>query len=141
MAYNAARDSQEGVLCKLVDELRDSSTKETGLALTALLLHCWREQQQQQQQQQQQDPSAAAAYRSGSRSETAFSISDLDHACEAFLQRRFDVHVSGHVCAFAVKGQQQGWSERTEARCSGVGEGGSRLVQCHTAATVLLFSA
>jgi hypothetical protein len=94
MAYNAARDSQEGVLCKLVDELRDSSTKETGLALTALLLHCWREQQQQQQQQQQQHGWADhESNGSRSSSSSSFSFDDVDAASEAFLQRRFGLQV------------------------------------------------
>jgi hypothetical protein len=47
MAYSAARDSQEGVMTKLLDELRDSSTKEAALAATALLVNCWQHSQQQ----------------------------------------------------------------------------------------------
>jgi hypothetical protein len=101
MAYTAARDSQEGVLCKLLDELRDNATKEAALALTALLMMgngAWREQRDSTR-------SGTAASRNGSSSSssnggsssssavTSFSRSELDHACESFMQRRFGVQV------------------------------------------------
>lgn len=79
MAYSAARDSQEGVTALLLQELVDSTTKETALAATALLLNCWTGQ--------------AAAATSGSRSSGGFTLHEVDAASEAFLQQRFGLQV------------------------------------------------
>jgi hypothetical protein len=105
MAYTAARDSQEGVLCKLLDELRDNATKEAALAVTALLLMgngAWIEQQYSTPAAVSTNgtSSSTAASSNGSSSSSSnagasFSRSELDHACEAFLQRRFGVQVRG----------------------------------------------
>lgn len=90
MAYTAARDSQEGVICKLVDELRDADTKEAALALTVMLTGCW--------EREGTGAGGNGGRGHGSSSSRAFSIAEVDAACEAFLERHFGLQVGASVC-------------------------------------------
>jgi hypothetical protein len=75
--------TQDGVLCKLVDELRDNTAKEAALVLAVLL---------------------AATDDGSSSSSGGLSRQQLEGACEAFLQEQFDVE----VCVWRERGDL-GW--------------------------------
>lgn len=101
MAYAASRDSQEGVVCRLVDELRDTNTKEAALAVTAFVLNCWGAQNPPSGLNPPDSPAGAISDSTvscpapqTSRLQTVYTEHDIDRACEAFLERRFGVHVS-----------------------------------------------
>ena len=94
MAYTAARDSQEGVLCKLLDELRDNATKEAALALTALLALTMSDEHHTDDSISSSGSSSSwGPDSSSSRGDEGFSMQEVDAASEAFLERRFGLQV------------------------------------------------
>uniref|UniRef100_A0A383VX35 Uncharacterized protein n=1 Tax=Tetradesmus obliquus TaxID=3088 RepID=A0A383VX35_TETOB len=109
MQYDAARDSQEGVAVKLLDELREQHLKEVGTAYTVMLaqdaaLREWQRQRRSARRRaddasgsagsQPADASAAHADGGDGGDEPVwFSAGQIDAACEDFLLQRFGLKV------------------------------------------------
>lgn len=99
MQYDAARDSQEGVAVKLIDELREQHLKETALAYTVLLTQT---AAKRESQQTNTPPSGTAAGGEAAGAGTgggaghepiAFGAKQIDAAVEDFLLQRFQLKV------------------------------------------------
>lgn len=114
MQYDAARDSQEGVAVKLLDELREQHLKEVATAYTVMLaqdaaLREWQRQRRSARRRaddasgsagsQPADASAAHADGGDGGDEPVwFSAGQIDAACEDFLLQRFGLKVGGACC-------------------------------------------
>jgi hypothetical protein len=98
MQYDAARDSQEGVAVKLIDELREQHLKEAALAYAVMLAQdaALREWQQRKDRRRGSNGNGAAA-NGGAEGDAlvVFSAGQIDGACEDFLLQRFGRKVCG----------------------------------------------
>jgi hypothetical protein len=101
MQYDAARDSQEGVAVKLIDELREQHLKEAATAYTVMLaqdaaIRDWQQQRRAKETAAGNDSDNDGSTSAGGGTEPVlFSAGQIDAACEDFLAQRFGLKVGG----------------------------------------------
>jgi hypothetical protein len=98
MQYDAARDSQEGVAVKLIDELREQHLKEAALAYAVMLaqdaaLREWQQRRDRRRGSSGSNGNGAAADGGAGDAPVVFSAGQIDGACEDFLLQRFGLKV------------------------------------------------
>jgi hypothetical protein len=103
MQYDAARDSQEGVAVKLIDELREQHLKEAATAYAVMLaqhaaLTEWRQRRGSRRGSSGMATgdaanSADASAGGAGDAPVVFSAGQIDAACEDFLLQRFGLKV------------------------------------------------